>query len=208
MSTDSHNPPGGKLEGEALMAEAKRLVEAEAIEQEQLDLLEPLTAEELAEARAVLGANAGGLSVVKHAREQRKGRPKGVKNRRTDDFVRYLSQFGPDPAVAAMQILAAPEEVHMERSRRERMKVVGKGETARVVTITEEMTYEAAQSARLRAADMLMPYWHSKKPVAIDATIHGLILKQEIGEIRPARGAPLDGGILGFASPDDGGGEE
>ena len=192
----------------ALMAEAKRLVEAETAEQEQLDLLEPLTAEELAEARAELGANAGGLSVVKHAREARKGRPKGVKNRRTDDFVRYLSQFGPDPAVAAMQILAAPEEVHMERSRRERMKVVGKGDSARVVLITEEMTYEAAQSARLRAADMLMPYWHSKKPVAVDATIRGIILQEEIGEIRGARGSVIDGDILGVALPDDGEGGE
>ncbi len=198
MSTE----PGGKTEVDGLLAQAKALFERVADEEQQLELLDPLTPEELAEAREELGPNAGGLSVMRHAREARRGRPKGAKNKRTDDFARYILQFGQDPAITLMQLQATPEEVHMARSRRERQKVIGKGDNARIVTITEEMTYEAATALRARCAEAVMSYIHSKKPVAIDATIRGVIIQEEIGELRQARGTVIDGNIVGVARPE------
>ncbi|KPH66339.1 hypothetical protein [Novosphingobium sp. ST904] len=200
MSTEA----GGKQEADGMIAGAKSLYETAQHEQEQLELLDPLTPEELAEAREDLGPNAGGLTVMRHAREARRGRPKGAKNKRSDDFARYIAQFGQDPAVTLMQLQSTPEEVHMARSRRVRQKVIGKGESARVVELTEEMTYEAATALRTRCAEALMPFIHSKKPVAIDATIRGVIVQEEIGEVRPVRGAMIDGEILGVAHPADG----
>lgn len=194
---------GGKVETEELLGEAKTLFERAAVEQEQLELLDPLSPEELAEARDKLGPNAGGLSVMQHAREVRRGRPRGSKNKRSDDFARYIAQFGQDPAITLMQLQSTPEEVHMARSQRQRQKVVGKGDSARVVTVTEEMTYEAATALRTRCAEALMPFIHSKKPVAIDATIRGVIVQEQIGEIRQARGVVIDDGVLGIAAPED-----
>jgi hypothetical protein len=90
---------GGKTALDAVAADAKRLADEAAIEerQAQMDLLEPLSAEELAEAQEALGREAGPMAVMRHARETRKGRPKGSRNRRTSDTIAYLSQFGPDP---------------------------------------------------------------------------------------------------------------
>lgn len=190
-----------------MVGEAKALFEAAQAEEQQLDMLDPVTPEELAEAREALGPNAGGLTVMRHAREARRGRPKGSKNKRSDDFARYIAQFGQDPAITLMQLQSTPEEVHMERSRRQRQKVVGKGDSARVVTITEEMTYEAATALRTRCAEALMPFIHSKKPVAVDATIRGVVVHEEIGEIRRARGSVVDGEILGVAVRDVDGGD-
>lgn len=191
-----------------MVGEAKALFEAAQAEEQQLDMLDPVTPEELAEAREALGPNAGGLTVMRHAREARRGRPKGSKNKRSDDFARYIAQFGQDPAITLMQLQSTPEEVHMERSRRQRQKVVGKGDSARVVTITEEMTYEAATALRTRCAEALMPFIHSKKPVAVDATIRGVVVHEEIGEIRRARGSVVDGEILGVAVRDVDGDDE
>lgn len=207
MSTDAKNG-GGKMAAEEMAADAKALFDQARAEEEQLELLDPLTPEELAEAREELGPHAGGLSVMRHARESRRGRPKGSKNKRSDDFARYIAQFGQDPAITLMQLQSTPEEVHMARSRRERQKVIGKGDAARVVKLTEEMTYEAAAALRVRCAEALMPFIHSKKPVAIDATIRGVIVQEEIGELRRAKGAVIDGEILGVAGRDAIGGGE
>jgi hypothetical protein len=42
--------------------------------------------------------------VLRHARERRRGRPKGAKNKRTDDLAKYLLQFGEDPLVGAIRL--------------------------------------------------------------------------------------------------------
>ena len=181
MSTDS----GDKAVAGAVLDEAQALVAAAAAEEEQLDLLEPLTAGELEDVRNDLGAGAGLIAVMREARA-RKGRPKGARNKRTDDFARYISQFGQDPAITLMQIQSTPTEELVARSR--------------LLDLPKrQMSYSDAESLRIRCAEALLPYIHSKKPVAVDATIRGVIVQEQIGEIRDRAGATIDGVILGVA---------
>ncbi len=178
--------------------DATRALLAEAtVEEEQLSLLEPPTPEEIAEAREELGEDAGGLTIVRHAREKRgAGRPAGVKNRRTEDFEKYIRQFGQDPAITMMQIQSTAPEVLIEASARSVKKVV----KDRVVTITEQLSYHEAQSLRIRCAEGLMPYLHSKQPVAIDARILGVKIVEEVSQ---GGGQIIDGDAVRVARPDD-----
>lgn len=176
----------------AAVAEARSLLAGAAAEEEQLDLLEPLTAAELDDVRQELGAGAGLVTVMRVARERRQGRPKGSRNKRTDDFARYIGQFGQDPAITLMQIQSTPTEELVARSR--------------LLDLPKrQMSYADAESLRIRCAEALLPYIHSKKPVAIDATIRGVIVQETIGEIRDRAGATIDGEILGVAASDLGG---
>ena len=193
MSTDRHDSPGGKAAAEAMLAEAKALVDAAEVEEaEQLDLLaEPITTEEMLEARELVGPHAGDLTVLKVAREARKrGRTPGSRNRRTDDFVRYLSQFGPDPGVALMQIIATAPEIMVEHS-------------AAMDPAKRRLSWGDAQAMRVRAAEALLPYFHGKQPVRVDATIRGVIV-QEIFGGHEVRGVTLDAEPLGVLPFDDG----
>lgn len=168
---------GDRAVADQFLSQAKDLVDAARAEEEQLDLLEPVTPEEMLEAREAMGPLAGKLAVLRHARERKRGRPKGAHNKRTDDFARYLLGFGQHPAITMMQIQATPPEVLIENSRRRVTKVIkgGKGQADKVVEIEEEtLTYEGAQSLRLRASEGLMPYLESKKPVAVDMTFSGV----------------------------------
>jgi len=179
---------------------SRALLEAAAAEEVQLDLLDPPTPEEIAEAREELGPEAGDLSVVRLARSTRRsvGRPAGVRNRRTDDFERYIRSFGQDPAVTMMQIQTTPPEVLIEASKRSVTKIV----KDRLVTVEESMSYGEAQSLRIRCAEGLMPFVHSKKPVAIDARILGVRIVEEIGGHDP-RDKAIDGEVVRVAGPDD-----
>jgi hypothetical protein len=177
MSTEK----GGKGAGTEAMDEAKALFEdAAAEEARQLDLLtEPLTSEEIALAQDQLGRNAGRLTVIHQARENRKGRTPGSRNRRTEDFVRYISQFGPDPAVVLMQIIGDTEEAMIERSYANDPP-------------KHRLTWGDARSMKIRAAETLMPYFYGKQPVRVDATIRGVMVVEEVG------GAPIGAEIVGF----------
>ncbi|RIV87491.1 hypothetical protein [Aurantiacibacter zhengii] len=190
MSTDAPEP-GGKAALAALAAETKALVDDAATEEqeEQLHLLEPLTAEEAAEAQEDLGPCAGPMSVLRHAREKRKGRKPGSKNRRTDDTVNYLSQFGPDPGVALMRIIGESEDAMIARSRQ-------------LDPPKKRMSYAEARAMRIRAAETMMPYFHGKKPVSVDATVRGIMLVEEVGGHRDQAGVTIDG-IVGVAMDDD-----
>lgn len=177
---------------------SRELLAAAEAEETQLDLLDPPTPEEIAEAREELGGNAGDLTVVRHARATRRGRPQGVRNRRTDDFERYIRSFGQDPAVTMMQIQTTPPELLVEASKRTVTKIV----KDRLVTVEESMSYYEAQSLRVRCAEGLMPYVHSKKPVAIDARILGVKIIEEIGG-HDLRDAAIDGEAVRVARPED-----
>lgn len=154
------------------LAQSKALLEDAAAEEEQLSLLGPVTPEEMAEAQEELGPNAGNMTVLRHAREKRKGRPAGSRNKRTDDFAKYISQFGTDPAITLMEIQSTPAEVLVERSNM-------------LDPVKRRMSYGDAQQLRVRCAEALMPFIHSKKPVAVDANIRGVLVVEEIG------GAPV-----------------
>jgi hypothetical protein len=160
MSTDADSGLP-KIIDAAMREGAARLAEERAA-QAQLDLLEPLTAEEMLEAREGLGPKASELTVVRTAREaRRRGRPPGATNRRTDDLVAYLSQHGPDPAVAAMRIIATTEELMVARSKA-------------VDPVKRRMTFAEAQAHRERMIELMMPYWHGKKPVQVDVSFAGV----------------------------------
>lgn len=161
------------------LRDAKALVEGAAAAEEQLDLLEPITPEEMEDAQLALGPSAGRVAVLQEARKRRAGRPKGVRNRRTDDLVAYLSQFGPDPAVALMQIIGTPAEILVERS-------------AAMDTAKRRMSYGDAQAMRIRAAEAVLPYFHGKQPVRVDATVRGVIVQEHIGGHGSAEGGRSD----------------
>jgi hypothetical protein len=184
---------GGKTVAEENLRDAKAVFdEAASDEQHQLDLLaEPLTAEEVARAQEELGQSAGRLTVLHKARENRKkGRVLGSRNRRTDDFVRYLSQFGPDPAVVLMQIVGESEEAMLERSYAND-------------PVKRRLAWGDARSMRIRAAETLIPYFYGKQPVRVDATIRGVMVVEEIGTMHGA-GMTLDADPLGLLPADEG----
>lgn len=152
------------------VAESKRLFEeGRAQAAEQLDLLGAPSPEQMLEARRKLGPNAGALTVLQEARRG-PGRPKGARNRQTDDYRRFLLSHGPDPGVTMMQIQGTPPEVLMEASKRTVTKVI----KDRVVTYEESMSYQEAQSLRLRAAEGIQKYINSPMPVAVDMTFSGV----------------------------------
>lgn len=190
MSTKPKEKDGGKLVAEQMLEQSKALFEAAANEEQQFDMLDPVSAEEMAIAQEELGPNAGNLTVLRHAREKRKGRPKGSKNRRSDDFENYISQFGPDPAVVLAQIAGTPEEVMVERSRQ-------------IDPIKRRMSWGDARSMRIRCAEALLPYRHSKKPVAVDATIRGVMVVEEYSGAPRQSGIMIDAEPLGVLSQED-----
>lgn len=184
MSTER----GGKAVADRILSDSKAMVEAAAVEEQQLDLLEPVTPEDMAVAQEELGPRAGHLAVLRHARAAKRGRPKGAANRRTNDFVRYISQFGQDPAITLMQIQSTPAEVLVERSRQ-------------IDTDKRRLSYGDAQSLRVRCAEALMPFIHSKKPIAVDMSFSGvadLIIEgvthtsDELADIIEADFLPMD----------------
>lgn len=200
MSTDNGT---GKVMSEAL-DQAKALVTAAQADAEQLDFLNP-SPEDMVEARERVGANAGKMTVLREAREIRRGRPKGAKNKRTDDFARYLMQFGQHPAITMMQIQSTAPEVLIEASKQKKVHSFRKDGTPNIVI--ERMSYSEAQALRTRCAEGLLPYLESKKPVAVDMSFSGvsdLIIEglthstDEVRDIVEADFAPVD---------DDDGGE-
>lgn len=167
----------------------QQLAEAQA-EEEQLELLDPLSPEEMAEAQEHLGPNAGPLAVLREARARRRGRPKGSVNRRTADTVSYLLQFGPDPLRAAQAIIATPPEVLIERS-------------YAMDPVKKRMSYGEALSLQIRCMEMVAPYIHGKQPVKVDATIRGVIVQEQIGDLSGARGMTIDAEPLGLLPLED-----
>ena len=176
------NPSGdAKIVGDVVAGAKALLMSERAEELRQLDLLDPPTPEEMLEARADLGRNAGRLAVVAHAREKKRGRPLGARNKRSDDFAAYILQNGgADPAIFLGRAIATPTEVLMEAS--------GK-------------SYLECYDRQIRCAEALQPYFHSKKPVAVDLSFAGVAdlfiegvthSREEIGDIIDADYLPVD----------------
>lgn len=161
----------------AAIDQAKALVDLASVEEQQLDLLDPPSPEEVAEAREALGPEAGRMAVLREARSRRRGRPKGARNKRSDDFAKWLSSFGQDPAITLMQIQSTPEEVLVELSRKTIQKLTKGG--GKIDLEVETLTFEGATSLRIRCAEALMPYFHGKQPVQVDMNIRGVDVIEE-----------------------------
>lgn len=153
-----------------IVADAKAIVQAAQVDAEQTDMFDP-TPEEMLEARERLGPNAGNLTVLRDARERKRGRPPGARNRRSDDFARFLLSHGKHPAVTMMEIQATPAEVLVENSRRLRRRK--RTDTGIQIDLMQTMTYEAALSLKIRCAEGLLPYLESKKPVDVNIDANG-----------------------------------
>lgn len=187
MSTDR----SAKTVADDAIRSAKALVDqARAAEAEQLDLLGVPDPEDIVEARELLGRDAGPLAVLAEARKR--GRPKGVRNRRTDDFRKYILGFGQHPAITLMQIQSTPAEVLVERS-------------AAVDVAKRRMSLGDAEQLRVRCAESLLPYIEGKQPVRVDMSFSGVSdlfiegvthTSEELADILDAEFAPV---------PDDGG---
>ena len=170
-----------------MIRDAKALVErAASHEAEQLDLLGVPDPEDIVMAREALGREAGPVAVMQEAR--RRGRPKGVRNRRTDDFRKFILGFGQHPAVTLMQIQSTPAEVLVERS-------------AAMDPPKRRMTIGDAEQLRVRCAESLLPYIEGKQPVRVDMSFSGvadLIIEgvthssDEMADILEAEFAPID----------------
>lgn len=159
MSTDAPKNLGEKGAAEQLVGETKALVEgARAAEAQQLDLLGVPDPEAMAGARERLGPKAGQLAVLGDARKA--GRRPGSRNKRTEDFRRYILGFGQHPALTMMQIQNTPPEVLVQRS-------------AELDPPKRRMSYGDAQALRVRCAEGLMPFIESKQPVAVELGING-----------------------------------
>lgn len=150
----------GKAVVETMIGETKTLVETARARERQLELIDPVSPEEMSEAQEQLGAGAKRLAVLHQARENRRGRRPGSRNKRTQEFVDYLRTFGPDPAVTLMQIQGTPAEILAERS-------------AAMDTDKRRLSYGDAQALRVRCAETLMPYFHGKQPVKVEVGIDG-----------------------------------
>ena len=149
---------------------AKAEFEAErTTDVEQLTLLP--TPEDMLLARGALGSKASNVEVLYQARRG-VGRPPQARNKRTDDFARYILSFGQDPAITLMQIQSTPAEVLMEQSRK--VKESRRTKDGRLITVTQTMSYEAAQALRKQCAAELMPYIHGKRPIAVDMSFSGV----------------------------------
>jgi hypothetical protein len=166
-----------------VVRDAKDLLASEREEAKQLDMLDPIDPEDMLEARVALGPNAGNLAVLAKAREVKRGRPPGARNKRTDDFARYLLSFGQHPAITMMQVQATAPEVLIENSRRLRRRK--RKENGVEIDLMQTMSYGEALSLKIRCAEGLLPYLESKKPIAIDATIRGVRIIEEIGSSKP-----------------------
>jgi hypothetical protein len=116
-------------------------------------------------------------AVREHRRRGRGGRPKGARNKRTDDFARYVLQFGPHPGVTLARIQGRPVEMLAQELR---------------CTLLE------AQQLQIRAAAELLPYVESKKPVALDVG-GGAAITWNI--VQAGGGGPVtDGGLIDGAT--------
>lgn len=169
MSTDL---TGDAAIGREIMTDAQALLDADRVDEEQLDLLEPITPEDIWDAREALGDEASALDVTNEARSRKRGRPKGARNRKSTDLERWLLAHGQHPAITLMQIQSTAPETLMEASRRRKVHSFRKDGTAN--TVIEHMSYEAAQGLRARCADMLMPYLVGKKPITVDMNFSGV----------------------------------
>ena len=168
MSTERPEDP---LQGH--LEQARALVEAErASEAEQADMFGSVSPEEMVEARAALGGDPGHMAVLREARRRRGGRPKGARNKRNDDFARYILQFGQHPAITMMQIQATLPEVLIEASKQPKVHSFRKDGTPNIVV--ERMSYNEAQALRARCAETMLPYLEGKKPIAVDMNFSGL----------------------------------
>lgn len=192
MSSKTGAKDGGKTVADQMVAESKALFEAASAEEQQLDLLDPISPEEMAVAQEELGPNAGNIAVLQHARKKR-GRPLHSRNKRTEDFEAYIRQFGHDPARTLMEIQSTPPEMLVERSRQ-------------IDPIKRRLAYGDAQALRVRCAEALMPYLHGKKPVTVDANIRGVMVVEEVTAPRGAAGAIIDAEIIGVGLVDGDGG--
>lgn len=175
-----------------LVEETKALVgEAREREAQQMSLLGPPSPEEMQRAREKLGPRAGELSVLEEAR-QGPGRRKGVRNRRTEDFRRYILKFGRHPALTMMEIQNTPPEVLVERSKA-------------IDPPKRQMSYGDAQQLRVRCAEGLMPFVESKMPVAVELSAEGdfnlIIPGVNVSEADAAKAA--DGSFVLEADYDD-----
>ncbi|HEY0149863.1 MAG TPA: hypothetical protein VGB70_12780 [Allosphingosinicella sp.] len=177
-------PTGVEAVAAAALTRSKELLASErAQELRQLDLLAVPDAEALADAREALGAGAPRDAVVAEAR--RRGRPPGAKNKRTDDFAKWLLQFGPHPGLTLMRVQGMPTEQLAEVEGCKRIEALDR---------------------QIRCAEALLPYFEGKKPVAIDMTARG-DFRLVLGKIEGAGEAGMGGArelklLPGIAEPD------
>lgn len=156
MSTDG----GGKDLLDGAVRAAKDAIAERPRESEQFDFLDVPTPEQMADAQHALGDDARPREVLAEARRRGGGRKPGSRNRRSEDFERWVLQFGRHPARALIEIASASPEVLIERS-------------AAMDPSKRRMTYAEALAIIMRASDILMPYLVGKKPVEIKHALDG-----------------------------------
>lgn len=110
-----------------------------------------------------------GDAVREHRRRGRGGRPKGARNKRTEEFSRYILQFGPHPGVTLARVQGRPTDM-----------------------LAKELgcTKLEAMQLQIRAASELLPFIEGKKPVEVNMHMGGhmsLVLEQ---------GGAVDGGMI------------
>lgn len=106
------------------------------------------------------------------------GRPKGARNRNTEEVRKYVQAMGADPVMAAARVVAAGPAFVMEQ--------------ARAMKPGSGMDPDKAWAIWARMVEFLGPYTHSKQPVQIDAggdgqrTLVQIIMGHTAGAAPPA----------------------
>lgn len=110
------------------------------------------------------------------------GRPKGARNRSTEDWRRMLLGRYQSPLVACLELAArTPRQIAEEYGLYHRV-VVGSGEGARVA---EHLDIHAAARIRQEAIVAALPYLHQKQPLAVEhvSEKRGLLVIDMSGEL-------------------------
>jgi len=86
------------------------------------------------------------------AEHRKRGRQPGAKGRRSNDFRRYMLQFGPHPGISMMRRIARPTEM-----------------------LAAELGCSMLEAAHLQARceAELMPYFEGKKPIDVNVNANG-----------------------------------
>lgn len=110
------------------------------------------------------------------------GRPKGARNRSTEDWRRMLLGRYQSPLVACLELASrTPKQIAEEYGLYHRL-VVGSGEHAELV---ERLDIHAAARIRQQAIEAALPYLHQKQPIAVEQVSEkrGLLVIDMSGEI-------------------------
>jgi hypothetical protein len=123
------------------------------------------------------------------------GRPKGARNRNTEEVRRFIQAAGADPVVAASRIVRAGPAWVFEAAK-EMERIVERNVDGELREITEAGIDPAkAWDIWMKAVEFLGPYVHSKQPIDVNIEQPGLAIQINVGS--PEAAASIEAATKG-----------